>query len=68
MVEQPGAELDINLVGRLTEYEGSERSEDHFEQRDDRKADHQHIKRRKAAMHQHLIDDDLKEQRRNEPQ
>ena len=34
--------------------------------RDDDEADDQHVERGQAAMHQHLVDDDLEEQRRDQ--
>ena len=42
------------------------RAEDRLEQRDRDEADDQHVERAHAAMHEHLVDDDLEEQRRDE--
>ena len=37
-----------------------------LEHRDRHQADDQHVERAQAAMHQHLVDDDLEEQRRDQ--
>jgi hypothetical protein len=38
----------------------------HLEERDHGKADHQHVQGREAVMHQHLVDDHLEEERRDQ--
>src|SRR5215469_16956625 len=68
MVEQAGAQLDVDLVRGLAEHERSQRSQYHFEERDDSEADHQYVEGREAAVHQYLIDNNLEEQRRDEPE
>ena len=63
VIEQPASELHIDLVRGLAEHEGPQPAEEHLEDRDDRETDHQHVERRQASVHQHLIDNHLKSER-----
>src|SRR5579883_189050 len=66
MTEEPRAELDIDAVGGVREDVSAERAQHGLEHRDGDEPDHQHIERRQAAMHQHLVGDDLEEERRHQ--
>ena len=66
MAEEPRAELDIDAVGGVREEIGPQPAEHRLEDRDRHQADDQHVERAQAAMHQHLVDDDLEEQRRDQ--
>ena len=66
MAEQPGAELDVDAVGGVGEQIGAQDAEDRLEDRDGDQADDQDVERAQAAMHEHLVDDDLEEQRRDQ--
>ena len=65
MPEQPRAKLDIDPVGGMREDIGAQRRQQALENGNDHQADDDDIERGQAAMHQHLVDDDLKEQRRD---
>ena len=65
MPEQPRAKFDIDAVRRMREEIGAKAAHDRFEQRDADKADDEHIERRLGAMHEHLVDHHLEEQRRD---
>src|SRR5216684_6065594 len=62
VTEQPGAELDVDAIGRVGENVGAQCPDDRLEDRDRHQSDHQYLQRAHAAMHEHLVDDDLKEQ------
>src|SRR4051812_39248072 len=66
MMEQAGAELDVDPVGGVSEQVGPQDAENGLEQSDRQKADHQHVKRAQRAMDQNLVDHDLEEKRRGE--
>ena len=66
MVKQTRAELDINAVGRVREEISPQNAKNRLEERDRDQADDKHVERAQAAMHQHLVDDDLEEQRRHQ--
>ena len=66
MLEQPRPELDIDSVGRMRKQIGAQDPQDRLKQGDGNEADHQHVERAHAAMHEHLVDDDLEEQRRDQ--
>ena len=66
MVEQSRAELDVDAVGGVGEQIGAQNSQNGLEHRDRHQADHQHIERAEGAMHQHLVDHHLEEQRRDQ--
>ena len=66
MAEQPRAKFDIDAVGGVGKHIGAQDAQNGLEHRDRHEADYQHVEGAKAAMHQHLVDDDLEEQRRNQ--
>ena len=66
MLEQPRTEFDVDPVGGVRKQVGPQDAENGLEQRDPEQPDHQHIERADAAMDQDLVDDHLKEQRRDE--
>ena len=66
MAEQPGAQLDVDPVGRMRKKISAQDAEDGLENRNRHQPDDQHIERAQRAMHQHLVDDHLKEQRRDQ--
>ena len=68
MVEQPRAEFDVDAVGGVREQIGAQDAHDGLEHRDRNQSDHEHVERAERAMHQHLVDDDLEEQRRDQPE
>ncbi len=45
MMEQAGAELDVDPIGGVGEQIGPQDAQDRLEQGDREKADHQHVKR-----------------------
>ena len=57
------AELDIDAVGGVGKEIGAQRRQDCFKQGDHGQADHQHLQRADPAMHEDLVDDNLKEKR-----
>src|SRR5690349_22224777 len=66
MSKEPRAELDVDPVRGVREEIGAQAADDRFENSDGDKADDQNIERSDAAMNQDLVDDDLKEEWRNE--
>ena len=66
MREQALAELDVDPVGGVGQRIGAQILQRHVEQADDDEAADQHEQGLVAAMGQHLVDDDLEEQRRRE--
>ena len=66
MLEEPGAELDVDAVGGVREEIGAHAAENDIEEREQAKTDRQHFEGRDAAMDQHLVDDDLEEKRRQQ--
>lgn len=65
MPKQPRPQLHIDAVRGVGENVCAQGRQDAFKDRYDDKADNQHIERGQAAMHQHLVDDHLKEERRH---
>src|SRR5260370_20852640 len=65
MAEQAGAELEVDAVRRMGKYMGAQGAEHRLEDRDRHEADDQNVERAHAAMYEHLVDDDLEEQRRD---
>ena len=65
MAEQPGAQLDVDAVGRVREQIGAQNAQDRLEYADRDKTDDEHVEGAHAAVHEHLVDHDLEEQRRN---
>ena len=66
MAEQPRAQLDVDAVGRVREKIGAQDAEDGLEYPDRDEPDHEHVERAHAAMHEHLVDHHLEEQRRDQ--
>src|SRR5215471_8115187 len=66
MAKQSGAKLDIDAVGGMGKKIGTKDAEDQLEGGNCNDPDHQDIECAHAAMNEHLVDDDLKEQRRNQ--
>ena len=65
MVEKTRAEFDIDAVGRVREQIGPQDAENGLENRDRQQTNDQHVECAQAAVHQHLVDDHLKEQWRD---
>ena len=66
MAEQAGAQLDVDAVRRVREKIGAQYAEDRFEQRNGDQPNDEHVERAQGATDQHLVDDDLEEQRRDQ--
>jgi hypothetical protein len=66
VTEQPRAQLHIDPVGGVREDIGAQAGKQAFEYRDACQPDYDHIERRQALMHQHLVDHHLEEKRRDE--
>ena len=66
MAEQPGPQLDVDAVGRVRKQVGAQGSENRLEHADSHESEDQDVERAQAAMHQHLVDHDLEEQRRDQ--
>ena len=66
VMEQAGAELDVDAVGGVGEQIGAQDGHNGLEGGDRQKADHQHVEGAEQAVHQDLVDDDLEEQRRDQ--
>jgi hypothetical protein len=66
MCEQALAEFDVDSIGGVRERIGAQVLKRHVEQADGDQAADEHEQGLIAAMGQHLVDDDLKEQRRRE--
>ena len=66
MAEQLRAESDVNPVRRMRKEIGPQPTQDRIEQRQGNHADRQHMERREALVDEHLVDDDLGEQRRQQ--
>ena len=66
MAEQPRAQLDVDPVGGVREEIGAQDAEHGLEQGDGDQPHHQHVERAHAAVHEHLVDHDLEEERRDQ--
>ena len=66
MAEQPRAQLDVDAVGRVGEEIGAHDAEQGLGNREADDGDGHHLQRGKAAMHEHLVDHDLEEERREQ--
>jgi len=66
VTEQPGAKLDVDAVGGVGKQIGAQDAEHGLEKRDRHQRDGQHVERAQGAMHQHLVDHHLEEQRRDQ--
>jgi len=64
--KQPSAQLDIDAVGRVRKQVGPQDPQHGLEHTYPDKPDDEHIERAHAAVHEHLIDDDLEEEGRDE--
>ncbi len=61
-----GAELDVDTVCRVREQIDAQRLENGFEDGEGDQARDQNVERAHASMHEHLVDDHLEEQRRDD--
>ena len=66
VTEQASPELDVDAIGSMCEHISAKGSEDRFEYGDRHETNDDHVERAEAAVHQDLVDDDLKKQRRDE--
>src|SRR5215471_19016053 len=66
MAEQPSAKLNIDAVSGVSKDVGAQNAENRLECRYGQQADDKDIEGAETAMHQDLVDDDLKEQRRDQ--
>src|SRR5262249_45057095 len=66
VVEQAGTEFDVDAVGGVREQIGPQDAQNGLENRDRQQTDDQDVEGAQAAVHQHLVDDHLEEQRRDE--
>src|SRR5262249_37986926 len=56
--------LDIDAIGRVRKQIGAQDAKDGLEYGNGHQTDHQYVERAHAAMHKHLVDHNLEEQRR----
>ena len=63
VAEQPRAEFHVDAARGVAEHVGAQHRQNALEQHDDHEADHEHVERGQAAMHEHLVHHDLEEQR-----
>ena len=66
MAEQSRAQLDVDAVGRVGEEVGPQPAQDNLEHRQRGQAQGEDLQCRHAAVNEHLVDDDLEEERREE--
>ena len=66
MTKQPRAELDVDAVRGVREQIGAQDGQDRLEDRNRDQPDDQHVERRHAVVHEHFVDHDLEEQRRDQ--
>jgi hypothetical protein len=66
MVEQARAEFDVDAVGGMREQIGPQDAQNRLEKRDRQQTDDQHVEGGQGPVNQHLIDDHLEEQRRDQ--
>src|SRR5262249_10310074 len=66
VAKQARSQFDVDAIGGVGKKVGAKDAEDRFENANRHQADNQYIERRHATMHEHLVDDDLKEERRDE--
>jgi hypothetical protein len=64
--KQARPELDVDAVGGVREQIGPQDSEHGLENRDGHKSEDEDIEGVQGPVHQHLVDDDLEEQRRDQ--
>src|ERR1700733_7665056 len=65
-MKQAGAELNVHTISRMREQIGPKASEDRLKRRNRKKRDNEDIQCAQPAMDQHLVDDHLEEQWRDE--
>jgi len=63
VAEQPGSEFNVDAVGGVREDISTQVAEDCLEQRNRQQAGDDDVERGQAAVHQHLVDHHLEEQR-----
>ena len=66
MTEQLGAEQHVDPVGGMRKQIGAQAAEDDLEHRKGQQSDCQNVQRGHPMVHQHLVDDHLKKQRRDQ--
>ena len=66
MAKQARAEFDVDPVGGVREQIGPQDSQHGFENRDGYQSEDEDIEGAQGPVHQHLVDDDLEEQRRDQ--
>ena len=66
VAEEAGTQFDIDSVGGVGKKVGPQNAEDSFENRNGDESDNEYSERTQGATGQHLVDDDLEEQRRDE--
>ena len=66
MAEQLRAKRDVDPVRRVREHVRAQPAEHGIEQRHDEQPEREQIERGETAVHEHLVDDDLEEQRGDE--
>ena len=66
MVEQARAEFDVDAIGGVREQIGPQDAQNGLENRDRQQTDDQHVEGAQRPVYQHLVDDDLEEQRRDQ--
>jgi hypothetical protein len=66
VAEKARAEFDVDAVGGVREQIGAQDAQNGLENRDRQQPDDQHVQRAQRPVHQHLVDDHLEEQRRDE--
>src|ERR1700737_4201463 len=63
MPEQPGTELDVDAIGRVRKEIRAQNAQDRLEYTDRDEAEDEHVEGAHAAMHEHLVNHHLEEQR-----
>ena len=66
MVKQARAEFDVDAVGGVREQIGPQDAQNGLEHRDRHQTDDQHVEGTQGPVYQHLVDDHLEEQRRDQ--
>ena len=66
MAKQPRAQLNVDPVGGVGQDVGAQAAQHDLKQGHDRQAQGQHLEGRQTPVHEHLVDDHLEEQRREQ--
>src|SRR5215475_6874303 len=66
VVEQAGTEFDVDAVGGMREQIGPQDAQNGLENRDRQQTHDQNVEGIQGAVYQHLVDDHLEEQRRDQ--